>query len=79
MKKNLLKSAIAFIIAATPLFISAQPTPGENSNGNAVGGNPIGGGAAPIAGGQIILLVAAIGYGSGKILQMNSCKWQKKR
>ncbi|KAF0193412.1 MAG: hypothetical protein FD166_3705 [Bacteroidetes bacterium] len=46
----------------------SQPAPDNQSDGNNVGGAPIGGGAAPIGGGLLILVALASGYGVKKFL-----------
>ncbi len=69
MKKNIAKLMITGLIALAPAFSMAQPTPGNNSNGSAVGGNPIGGGggAAPVGSGVGLLLGLAAAYGAKRI------------
>jgi hypothetical protein len=67
MKKTFAKLCIVGTLALAPALLTAQPTPGNNSNGNAVGGNPIGGGAAPAGSGIALLLGLAAAYGGKKV------------
>ncbi|MHC1775014.1 MAG: hypothetical protein AB9834_06315 [Lentimicrobium sp.] len=64
MKKLII---VASLIIAPLAFSFAQPQPGNNSGGTPVGGEPIGGGTAPIGGGITILLTLAAGYGAKKV------------
>jgi hypothetical protein len=66
MKNKLIKiAAIALLVAAPTLLTLAQPNPGTNSDGNGVGGGPIGGNA-PIGGGLIIMLLSGAAYAGKK-------------
>jgi hypothetical protein len=67
MKKRIFQLIVAGAFIAAPMFLSAQPNPGGNGNGNPVGGDPIGGGTAPIGGGIVLLLSMAAGYGMKKV------------
>ncbi|MDD2965528.1 MAG: hypothetical protein PHQ65_04755 [Bacteroidales bacterium] len=69
MKKNIAKLMIAGLIALAPALLAAQPTPGNNSNGSTVGGNPIGGGAAPAGSGIALLLGLAAAYGGKRVYE----------
>ncbi|MBL7903902.1 MAG: hypothetical protein JNL22_02665 [Bacteroidales bacterium] len=64
MKKLII---IVSLIVAPLAFTFAQPNPGNNSGGTPVGGDPIGGGTAPIGGGVVLLLSMAAGYGLKKV------------
>lgn len=64
MKKLII---VVSLIVAPLAFSFAQPQPGNNSGGTPVGGDPIGGGTAPIGGGITILLTMAAGYGAKKV------------
>jgi len=66
MKRKISQLILIGFFAIAPAILFAQPNPGSNSDGGAVGGGPIGGNA-PIGGGAIILLVMAAGYGVKKI------------
>lgn len=60
MKKLII---VASFIVLPFAFALAQPQPGTQGDGTtAVGGNAIGGGAAPIGGGIALLLGMAAGY-----------------
>ncbi len=70
MKKIIkILSATVFILMASALFssLNAQPNPGQNGNGGNVGGPPIGGGAAPLGSGIVMMAVLAVGYGVRKV------------
>lgn len=67
MKHTILKVAILSILVAIPTLIFSQPSPGSNSNGDPVSGNPIGGGAAPVGSGIALLLALGAGYGAKRI------------
>jgi len=66
MKRKIVILILFGLITIAPVVIFAQPNPGTNSDGGAVGGGPIGGNA-PIGGGAIILLLMAAGYGVKKL------------
>jgi len=67
MKKIIIKLLVIGALAAAPALIFAQPSPGNNSGGGAVGGNPIGGGAAPVGSGIALMLAFGAGYGTKRI------------
>jgi hypothetical protein len=67
MKKRIIQLIVTGAFVAAPLFMFAQPNPGGNGNGTPVGGDPIGGGTAPIGGGIVLLLSMAAGYGLKKV------------
>lgn len=73
MKKMIVRLFVLGSLIAFPLLMTAQPNPGQNSGSTPVGGNPIGGGAAPLDGGISLLLVAAAGYGVSRS-QINKYK-----
>lgn len=64
MKKILASLAI---IGMFSLGAIAQPQPGNNGDAGAVGGDPIGGGGAPVGSGIVVLLLAGAAYGSKKV------------
>lgn len=66
MKNRIIRiAAIAMLVTAPTLITLAQPNPGENSGGGAVGGGPIGGNA-PIGGGLAIMLALGAAYAGKK-------------
>lgn len=67
MKKNILKLVVIGALVAAPALMFAQPNPGSNAGGGSVGGNPIGGGAAPVGSGIALLLALGAGYGAKRI------------
>ena len=70
MKKEIAKMMITGAITIAPVLLMAQPSPGQNSDNSAVGGNPIGGGAAPVGSGIALLLGLAAGYGAKRIYEV---------
>ena len=48
-------------------MLTAQPNPGQNSNGSSSDGDPIGGGSAPLGTGIGILLALGGAYGAKKV------------
>lgn len=66
MKKRIIQIIVAGAFTVAPLFMFAQPNPGQNSNGSGVGEPPIGG-TAPIGGGIALLVTMAIGYGIKRV------------
>jgi hypothetical protein len=69
MKKIIkILSVTVFILMASAMFssLNAQPNPGYDGNGGAVGGPPIGGGA-PLGSGIVMMAVLAVGYGARKV------------
>jgi len=66
MKKNIVKIMVIGALVAAPALIFAQPSPGNNSGGGAVGGNPIGG-AAPLGSGIALLIALGTGYGTKRV------------
>jgi hypothetical protein len=67
MKKRIIQLIVTGAFVVAPIFMFAQPNPGGNGNGTPVGGDPIGGGTAPIGGGIVLLLSMAAGYGLKKV------------
>jgi len=68
MKKRIIQIIVTGAFVVAPLFMFAQPNPGNNSNQSPVGGNPIGGGGtAPIGGGIALLITMAVGYGVKRV------------
>lgn len=73
MKKTFIKLFVSGVLFAAPVLLLAQPNPGSNAGGGAVGGNPIGGGAAPLGGGIALMLSLGAAYGTKKIYHFR-CK-----
>jgi hypothetical protein len=73
MKKRIIQIIVAGAFAVAPLFMFAQPNPGQNSNGGGVSEPPIGG-TAPIGGGVILLITLASGYGLKKVYELQQEK-----
>ncbi|MDD2963959.1 MAG: hypothetical protein PHQ65_10155 [Bacteroidales bacterium] len=67
MKLNIIKNIVLFSSLVIPMLTFAQPNPGSNAGGGSVGGNPIGGGAAPVGSGIALLLALGAGYGAKRI------------
>lgn len=67
MKRYFIKLFVIGSLIAAPALTFAQPNPGQNSGGGSVGGNPIGGGSAPLDGGISLLLVLGAGYGTKSV------------
>jgi len=67
MNKTIAKLMVIGVLIAAPAFMAAQPNPGQNSGGSAVGGNPIGGASAPLGGGIALLLTLGAGYGANRV------------
>jgi hypothetical protein len=67
MNKKNLKRLIVALGVIFPLMLTAQPNPGQNSNGTPNGGDPIGGGGAPLGTGIGILLALGGAYGAKKV------------
>lgn len=72
MKNKIVKLMLTVGLMAITMLINAQPNPGQNAGSTPVGGNPIGGGAAPLDGGISLLLVAAAGYGVMKKISIHT-------
>jgi len=67
MEKTFAKLLVVGALAMAPALMIAQPNPGQNSGGGSVGGNPIGGGGAPIGSGIALMLAFGAGYGAKRI------------
>lgn len=69
MKKKIAKMIIIGVLAFAPILMFSQPNPGQNSGGGSVGGNPIGGGSAPLGSGIALLLGLAAAYGGKRVYE----------
>jgi hypothetical protein len=63
--KRAIQIVLIILVLTTPVLLTAQPMPFDQSIGGGAGSAPAGGGA-PIGGGLFILLTLALGYGSRK-------------
>jgi hypothetical protein len=70
MNKIFAKLIIVWVLALAPALLTAQPNPGNNAGGGTVGGNPIGGGAAPVGSGIAVLLALVAGYGAKRVYDL---------
>jgi hypothetical protein len=73
MKKRIIQIIVAGVFAVAPLFMFAQPNPGQNSDGGGVSEPPIGG-TAPIGGGVVLLITLASAYGLKKVYELQQEK-----
>lgn len=63
--KTMIPLTFTFILCLDTAL--AQPNPSNSGNGTMVGGQPIGGGAAPMDDASIWLIVLSAGYAAKKI------------
>jgi hypothetical protein len=71
MKPNFKILLIAALLVTAPLFMFAQPFPGDPKPGTEVGGPPAG---APIGNGTVILLTLAAAYALRKAYEWRQAK-----
>lgn len=74
MKRNLRVLLLLAFMFIAPLIMFAQnpPHPNNGAAPNASGNTPVGGAAAPVGGGSLILVALAMAYGGSKIYSVRS-------
>lgn len=69
MKRTIKRLSLLVAITGLSVSLYAQPAPGQQSGGDAVQGNAIGGsgGSAPIGGGLVVLLTLGAAWAGKKV------------